>query len=150
MEITKKVAREVIERWERDKHGYGAVSLDGWLSQFPDKPECIVRVLENESQMLGPTILTEKEQNRWDRAKKIAETLNAKNKAYGDSFAKSGEVLSILFPDISKGRATVILAVARIIDKLFRIANDTTAFGEDPAMDIAGYGMLLQELVSNE
>lgn len=105
---------------------------------------------EQDKELTTLSTLTEKEQGRLDRAKKIAETLNAKNKAYGDSFAKSGAMLSILFPDISKERATVILAVARIIDKLFRIANDPTAFGEDPAMDIAGYGMLLQELVSNE
>ena len=34
------------------------------------------------------------------------------------------------------------LAVARIIDKLFRIANRKNAFDESPWMDIAGYGLL--------
>jgi hypothetical protein len=32
--------------------------------------------------------------------------------------------------------------VVRILDKLFRIANDKSAFNEDPWQDIAGYGIL--------
>jgi hypothetical protein len=35
-----------------------------------------------------------------------------------------------------------MLAVVRILDKLFRIANDKNAFNEDPWQDIAGYGIL--------
>jgi hypothetical protein len=35
-----------------------------------------------------------------------------------------------------------MLAVTRIVDKLFRIATDKDAFGENPFKDIAGYGIL--------
>jgi hypothetical protein len=36
-----------------------------------------------------------------------------------------------------------LLAVTRIIDKLFRIATDEKAFSEDPWADIAGYAILM-------
>lgn len=35
-----------------------------------------------------------------------------------------------------------MLAITRIVDKLFRIATDKDAFGESPFKDIAGYGIL--------
>jgi hypothetical protein len=35
-----------------------------------------------------------------------------------------------------------MLAVIRIIDKLFRISHKKNAFGESPFLDIAGYGLL--------
>ena len=35
-----------------------------------------------------------------------------------------------------------MLAITRVVDKLFRIANKKEAFGENPWQDIAGYGIL--------
>ena len=35
-----------------------------------------------------------------------------------------------------------MLAITRIVDKLFRIATKKDAFGENPFKDIAGYGIL--------
>ena len=35
-----------------------------------------------------------------------------------------------------------LLTIARILDKLFRIANDPDAFSENPYQDIVGYGLL--------
>ena len=35
-----------------------------------------------------------------------------------------------------------MLAITRVVDKLFRIANKKDAFGENPWQDIAGYGIL--------
>jgi hypothetical protein len=35
-----------------------------------------------------------------------------------------------------------MLAITRILDKLFRIATRKDAFGESPFKDIAGYGIL--------
>ena len=35
-----------------------------------------------------------------------------------------------------------MLAITRIIDKLFRVATKKDAFGESPFKDIAGYGIL--------
>jgi hypothetical protein len=66
-----------------------------------------------------------------------------KNEAYGDSFARSGEILGILFPDgIAPGQYQDALGIVRIVDKLFRIATRKDAFGESPWKDIAGYGIL--------
>ncbi len=75
--------------------------------------------------------------------KKIGVLVDEKQKVYGDSFGRSGEIMKVLYPDGIKvedyGDA---LAVIRIIDKLFRIATDKDALGESPFLDIAGYGLL--------
>lgn len=73
----------------------------------------------------------------------IGKEVAYKNKAYGDSFAKSGEIIKILYPDgIKPDQYDDALAVIRIVDKLFRVATDRDAFGESPFRDIAGYGIL--------
>lgn len=75
--------------------------------------------------------------------RRIGALVEEKQKAYGDSFGRSGEIMKVLYPDGIKvedyGDA---LAVIRIVDKLFRIATDKDALGESPFMDIAGYGIL--------
>jgi len=73
----------------------------------------------------------------------IGELLEKKQAAYGDSFGKAGEILRILYPQgISPAQMDDALCIVRIIDKLFRIATDADAFGEDPYQDIAGYAIL--------
>lgn len=75
--------------------------------------------------------------------KSIGALVDEKQDAYGDSFGKSGDVLRILYPDgVSPEKYDDMLAVVRIVDKLFRIATDAAAFGESPYKDIAGYGIL--------
>jgi hypothetical protein len=75
--------------------------------------------------------------------KKIGQTVTEKNAAYGDSFSRSDEILKVLFPDgVKVEQYRNFLMITRIIDKLFRIANHKDAFGENPAMDIAGYSIL--------
>jgi len=75
--------------------------------------------------------------------KEIGSLVDKKNAAYGSSFDNSGEILKVLFPNgISPDKYTDMLAIVRILDKLFRIANDKNAFSEDPWQDIAGYGIL--------
>ena len=55
--------------------------------------------------------------------------------AYGDSFGRAGQVLKVLYPDgIILDQYDDMLAVVRIIDKLFRIANNKDAFGESPSL----------------
>jgi len=70
--------------------------------------------------------------------------VDQKQKAYGDSFGRSGQVLRALYPDgIKPDQYGDMLAVTRIIDKLFRVATgykDTAL--ENPFKDIAGYGIL--------
>ena len=73
----------------------------------------------------------------------IGKLVDQKNAAYGSSFEKSEHILKILYPDgINPDQYRNMLAVTRIVDKLFRIATDKDAFGENPFKDIAGYGIL--------
>ena len=75
--------------------------------------------------------------------KEIGALVDKKNQAYGSAFDNAGDMLKILFPHgIKPEQYTDMLAVLRILDKLFRIANDKNAFNEDPWQDIAGYGIL--------
>jgi hypothetical protein len=77
-------------------------------------------------------------------AKEIANLVAVKNKAYGNSFGKAGEVLKILYPDgVPPESYQSLLVVTRIIDKLFRIATDKDALNEDPWKDIMGYALLM-------
>ena len=79
-------------------------------------------------------------------AESIAATVAEKNAAYGDSFARSGEVMAVLYPSgIAPGQMADALAVVRVVDKLFRIATDRDALGESPWRDIAGYALLACE-----
>lgn len=67
----------------------------------------------------------------------------AKQAAYGDSFGRAGEVLRVLYPDgIRPDQYGDLLTIARVLDKLFRVATDRDAFGESPWRDVAGYALL--------
>jgi len=73
----------------------------------------------------------------------VGDLVEKKQKAYGDSFGRSGACLRQMFPDgIKPEQYDDLLTIARIIDKLFRIANDANAFEENPYQDIVGYGLL--------
>lgn len=73
----------------------------------------------------------------------LGSLLEEKNKAYGSAFSKSSDVLKILYPNgIDPDQYTDLLLTTRILDKLFRIATDKSAFNEEPWKDIAGYGLL--------
>jgi hypothetical protein len=76
-------------------------------------------------------------------AAEIGALVTEKNAAYGDSFAKCGEFLRLLFPaGIQPEQYDDALALVRIFDKQMRIAARKDAFGESPYRDIAGYGLL--------
>lgn len=76
-------------------------------------------------------------------AMEIGELVQTKQAAYGDSFGKSGEVLRTLYPNgVAVSQYTDMLAICRIVDKLFRIATDKDALGESPWRDVAGYALL--------
>lgn len=78
-----------------------------------------------------------------EKAIEIGQIVTEKNKAYGDSFAKTADFLNLLYPNGIKpedyGNA---LALVRIFDKMMRIATDKDAFGENPFSDIGGYAIL--------
>lgn len=73
----------------------------------------------------------------------IANLVEEKQLAYGDSFGKAGKIMEILYPDgIFFDNMDDALTVVRILDKLFRIATKKKAFGESPWKDIMGYALL--------
>lgn len=75
--------------------------------------------------------------------KEIGSLVEEKNKSYGDSFAKCGDFLKLLYPNgIFPDQYGDALGLVRIFDKCMRIANNKDAFGEEPWKDIVGYGIL--------
>lgn len=76
-------------------------------------------------------------------ASEIAGTVIEKQAAYGDSFGRAGNCLREMYPDgIRPEQYDDLLTIARVIDKLFRVASDKGAFGESPFRDICGYALL--------
>ena len=83
--------------------------------------------------------------------KSIGELVQSKNAAYGDSFSKSGDILAILYPNgVATNQYEDMLAITRVIDKMFRIATDRDALGESPWRDVAGYALLAVANASRE
>jgi hypothetical protein len=73
----------------------------------------------------------------------IGAKTDEKQAAYGDSFGKSGNVLREFYPEgVRPDQFDDMLAIVRIVDKLFRIATNKDALGESPYRDITGYGLL--------
>ena len=73
----------------------------------------------------------------------LAELITKKQITYGDSFGQSKRIIEVLYPKgIAPEQYQDALAVIRIVDKLFRIANKKFAFDENPWQDIAGYALL--------
>ena len=76
-------------------------------------------------------------------ATEIGSLVQEKNEAYGDSFGQACKILEVLYPDgINPSQYRDALAITRVIDKLFRLANKKDAFGESPWRDICGYAVL--------
>jgi hypothetical protein len=72
----------------------------------------------------------------------IGALVDRKNKQYGNSFNRAGDILTILYPDgVNPDQYRDMLAVVRVVDKLFRVAHGKQG-DEDPWQDIAGYGLL--------
>ena len=78
-----------------------------------------------------------------DMGLEIGKLVKTKNKKYGDSFNKSGDIIRILYPNgIKPEEYDDLLGIIRVLDKMFRIATDRDALGESPWEDIAGYSIL--------
>ena len=81
-------------------------------------------------------------------ALEVGSLLNRKQQAYGNSFNEIPEVLRLMYPDGIPVKAyDNVLTIARILDKLWRIARDNDPFGESPWKDIAGYALLAEQRV---
>ena len=75
--------------------------------------------------------------------RQVCKLVQEKNKAYGDSFGRASKILEVLYPDgIKPEQYSDALAITRVLDKLFRLANKKDAFGESPWRDICGYAVL--------
>ena len=73
----------------------------------------------------------------------IGKLVGAKQEAYGDSFGRSGDCLRQMYPNgITPDKYDDLLTIARMLDKLFRIASAPDAFEENPYRDLAGYSLL--------
>lgn len=73
----------------------------------------------------------------------IGRLVDDKHRNYGQSFDKTGDILQLLYPvSIQPHQYGDVLAIARILDKFFRLATSARAYNEDPWMDIAGYALL--------
>lgn len=73
----------------------------------------------------------------------LGKLVASKQIAYGNSFGKSHKILKVLYPDGVKPEQYIdLLTITRVIDKLFRLANDPTWGEESPWLDICGYGLL--------
>jgi len=78
-----------------------------------------------------------------EAATEIGKLVTEKQVAYGDAFGQAGDILRKLYPHgVKPEQFDDMLCLIRIIDKMFRIANEKTAFGESPYRDITGYGLL--------
>jgi hypothetical protein len=75
-------------------------------------------------------------------ALEVAKLVAKKNQQYGDSFNNSHRILEVLYPDgVKVEQYRDMLAITRILDKLFRIAHDNQG-DEDAFHDIMGYALL--------
>ncbi|MCK9196016.1 MAG: hypothetical protein M0P16_03455 [Syntrophales bacterium] len=71
----------------------------------------------------------------------IGRLVDEKQKAYGNSFGNTGKLLRMLYPDrIRPDQYDNLLALVRMIVKLFRIATKKDAFGK---ISLARYCRLL-------
>ncbi len=86
-----------------------------------------------------------------EEGQKIGKLVDKKNHAYGNSFSLSGNILKALYPKgVKPEQYDDLLALIRVIDKIFRIATDRDALGETPWVDIAGYAILRARQLNEE
>lgn len=73
----------------------------------------------------------------------LGQLVAEKNAAYGSSFSKTADFFRLLYPDgIRPEQYGDALLIARVFDKLMRIAHKKGAFQENPWFDCAGYSLL--------
>ena len=79
-----------------------------------------------------------------EEALRLTDMLIKKHQQYGESYKQSGQVLKLLYPNgIKPEQYGDMLAVTRIVDKLFRIAVGRSDDVEN-WRDVAGYGLIMK------
>jgi hypothetical protein len=98
----------------------------------------------------GAWVIVDNKKTYEEIGQSIGQLVDKKNKQYGDSFNKSGDILNVLYPNgVQPEQYRDLLAVTRIIDKLMRVANGNQ--GEENAWnDIGGYSILMSGGNENE
>ena len=75
-------------------------------------------------------------------AEEVGTLVALKRDFYGDSISSSDAMLTILFgPSIPAERFGDVLLIARVLDKLQRLAHRSPDEAESPWLDIAGYAI---------
>lgn len=98
---------------------------------------------DGECFLKGHLFQSEKKTRFEEIGTEIGRLVHHKNIAYGDSFAKCGAFLTLLYPHgIQPEQYQDALCVTRVFDKLMRVATARDALGESPWRDIAGYSIL--------
>lgn len=78
-----------------------------------------------------------------DLGRQIGALVDRKNSAYGNSHSDVEGFFRLLYPrGIRPEQYATITTLARMFDKMKRIATDATAFNEDPWDDLVGYSLL--------
>lgn len=80
-------------------------------------------------------------------ATELADLVERKRRAYGDSTGKVESILRILYPGgIPERSCAQMLLLVRVLDKVVRVATNSwrghDALAENPWRDIAGYALL--------
>jgi len=86
-----------------------------------------------------------------DEIRKSAELFEEKNKLYGDTYKRQGEIMMLLFPyglnTTNSKNFNRIGIMNKIVDKLIRYsANYSQGGHEDSLTDISIYAQMLKEL----
>lgn len=147
-EIAEAVVR-LDDRMKRDGHEIiledreNAILARAYLAELEDREREAATWKTPAGQIAKPTRRSRTDNPYRRIADGIADLLVLKQKAYGDSFGRAGQILEVLYPNgVKPSQYGDLLALTRMIDKMFRIANDATAFGESPWRDMGGYSIL--------
>ena len=91
---------------------------------------------------MKPKTFLEKTPSFKSIGKNIGDLVAEKQKQYGDSFGRAGDVLKVLYPDeIKPDQYDEMLSITRVLDKIFRLTEGDQ--GDESAwQDIAGYALL--------
>jgi|11BtaG_2_1085332.scaffolds.fasta_scaffold00001_62 hypothetical protein len=148
---------KLVEEWYEENNGHsGMLTFTSFVEakEYADENSYKIK-LKNDTHRYELTVIEHNQQTQKYKmikdyeevGKQIGGLLNEKQQSYGDAFGKMEQIFKILYPEnIQKHQYKDVLTLARILDKIFRIANlpedQKDTMGEEPYKDIAGYAIL--------